>query len=63
MKLIRVKCGDDSQIKVGDIVGNSVWGFNFEVLEIKPGLYGIKLKNLATGEIKQTGIDNVRKKK
>ena len=48
-------------LKVGDIVGNSVQGFNFEVIEI--ALYYteslIKVKNLKTGETFLTHKDNM----
>jgi hypothetical protein len=44
-------------LKVGDIVGNSVQGFNFEVVEIIPE--SLKVKNLKTGEILLTHKDNM----
>ncbi len=36
--------------KVGYIIGNTVQGFNFEVLEVLPTEY--KVRNTNTGEIK-----------
>jgi hypothetical protein len=44
-------------LKVGDIVGNTVRGFNFEVVEIIPE--SLKVKNLKTGEILLTHKDNM----
>jgi hypothetical protein len=42
---------------VGDIVGNSVQGFNFEVVEIMPE--SLKVTNLRTGETLLTHKDNM----
>ena len=50
-------------IKKGDIVGNSVQGFDFEVVDMKPGLHGLKVKNLITGEVFDTTYQNMRKKR
>ena len=48
-------------LKVGDIVGNTVQGFNFEVIEMAPYYTEslIKVKNLKTGEILLTHKDNM----
>jgi hypothetical protein len=48
-------------LKVGDIVGNSVQGFNFEVIEMAPYYTEslIKVKNLKTGETFLTHKDNI----
>ena len=49
------------ELKVGDIVGMSVHGFNFEVIDIAPfqSSCTIKVKNLKTGEIFLTHKDNM----
>lgn len=47
-------------MQVGDIVGNTVQGFNFEVIEIIPEtFYNLKVKNLKTGEVILTHKDNM----
>jgi len=40
-----------SQAKKGDIIGNTVQGFNFEVLEVLTTTY--KVRNVTTQEIKE----------
>lgn len=50
-------------VKVGDMVGNTVQGFNFKVIDIKSGLYGLVVKNMDTGEIHSTNKDNMYKPK
>jgi hypothetical protein len=44
-------------MKVGDIVGNTVQGFNFEVMEILPE--ALRVKHLKTGEVTLTHKDNM----
>jgi hypothetical protein len=44
-------------IKVGDIVGNTVQGFDFKVLDIQDDL--MKVKNFITGKEFMTDIDNM----
>jgi len=47
-------------LKVGDIVGNTVQGFNFEVIDITPVILdSIRVKNLKTGETFLTHKDNM----
>ena len=48
-------------LKVGDIVGNTVQGFNFKVIEMAPYYTEslIKVKNLKTGETFLTHKDNM----
>jgi hypothetical protein len=50
-------------LKVGDIVGNTVHGFNFKVIDIAPIKHfsscSIKVKNLKTGETFLTHKDNM----
>jgi len=45
-------------IKVGDIVGNTVQGFDFKVLDIQDDL--MKVKNFITGKEFMTDIDNMQ---
>jgi len=45
------------EIKVGDIVGNTVQGFNFKVLNIKGDK--LEVKNIKTGKKFETYIDNM----
>jgi hypothetical protein len=46
-------------IKVGDIVGNTVQGFNWKVLKIKNS--SLEVQHVKTGEKKETHIDNMYK--
>jgi len=47
----------DDEIKVGDIVGNTVQGFNFKVLNIKGDK--LEVENTKTGKKFETYIDNM----
>lgn len=46
----------------GDIVGNTVQGFNFEVVDVQDGLHGLKVKDIKTGRIFNTTFENMRKR-
>ena len=46
-------------IKVGDIVGNTVQGFNFKVKEVKKDTYVVQ--NTKTGKTIETDKDNMYK--
>ncbi len=49
----------EGTLKIGDIIGNTVQGFNFKVLEINSGLYPLKVKDLKTGKIFKTTYENM----
>lgn len=46
-----------SQAKIGDIVGNTVQGFHFEVLEVLTTTY--KVRNVKTQEIMEVHQDSM----
>lgn len=51
---------DEFDIRVGDTIGNSVNGFNFEVLKIKDsGLHSLKVKDKRSGKIFNTTKENM----
>ena len=47
----------NKKIKVGDLVGNTVQGFDFKVISISGDR--LKVKNTVTGETKDTYVDNM----
>lgn len=52
--------GGVEEIKVGDIVGNTVQGFNFEILDVEDGSQ-LKVKDVRTGRIFNTYFGNMYK--
>lgn len=53
---------DFTDLKIGDIVGNTVQGFEYEVIGLKNELYGLKVKNIKTGKIFDTTYQNMTKR-
>ena len=53
---------NDNSIKISDIVGNTVQGFNFEVITMESKLHGLKVKNIRNGEVFNTTYENMRKR-
>jgi len=53
---------NDDSIKIGDIVGNTIQGFNFEVIDMENKLHGLKVKDIRNGEVFNTTYENMRKR-
>jgi len=51
---------EEPKFKIGDTVGNSVDGFEWEIIE-NPDKVWITVKNTVTGEIRKTFRENMRK--